>query len=266
MLNLYLKQVFENFSLITWNSDLFSEFFFKLYYEYFDLVMCRLTIFAQNVSIQSLSWILTLMSVDRFIFMSKADSFCKRLPFGTSATVYFWSIAIFFVISAFNFNVLLLPEFLADNKTNNTGFLNVNSTYLIDDDEYCNQFSSGYKSLQNWQDFQVYYLSVLPIVLILIINILIIIKIFQNSKLESKSIKKHISITLSIISITYTFILMNLPAMLFSIIQSDSKNVQIGDALNFMAFLNHGTLFFNSMLTNYKFRKEFFKILNKIRF
>jgi hypothetical protein len=235
----------DTLSLFTWNINhfVFTNFGFEI--ENLNIYNCKIFLFMQYFSLQSSGLLLSMVSIDRYIFVSKLpNSFLSKLPFGTLKTATCWSILIITIVGLLNSYLLIF-----DRK------------YLIKYVE-CYILSNGFQINIIWEKVHSVVYSILPFILMIIFNSLLIKRTFglksKNTNQKDKNRRK--SLTFSLLFITISFLIMTLPTQIcYSFFLSDFlydetlNNILV--LLDCLSFFNHSSLFFSCFITNRKFRE-----------
>jgi hypothetical protein len=214
-------------------------------------------------SLQSSALLLSFLSIDRyFTITATPGSWIKKLPFGSNKTATIWSTSI--VIFTILLNSFIL--FFDRKPYKSTG---------ID----CYVLSNGFSLNDVWQIVHLFIYTVIPFTLMLISNTLLIIKTFQLKSSSNSANKyqhggkqksKSNRLTFSLLYLTFSFIVMNLPGV-FSYLSfvktffSSTKTLtNILIIMDYLAYLNHANLFFDCLLVNIIFRKVIFENFKKL--
>jgi hypothetical protein len=213
---------------------------------------------------------LTLLCIDRyFTVISIPGTFVSKLPFGSIKSALIWSILIVSFFGLLNSYLLIFDRKtfygIEHLKVNN---VTINVTY----EKYfsCYELSNGFKVYLIWQNIHLTLYVLLPFLIMLIFNLLLIEKTFclinnnkmlryNNGKVSSQH-QKMKNLTISLLFITFAFIFLTLPAAIsygfFSSFFESTKVLQsILIILDYLSFFNHSSIFFNSFISNLKFRK-----------
>jgi len=271
-------------SLFTWNLDSYFSVFYDFSYEMKNLIVCRLMVFLQYFGIESSALLLSFISIDRyFTIISKPGSFVSRLPFGTPRTAFIWSSAITIFIFLLNSHILILngyqdqPQYLNETSTFkiNDSFLNNTQLKLnYSDDIHCYSYSSSFELSKFYDIIKMSIYSIIPFATMTFFNSLIIyqtLNIKQNlnrSNLQSVNIyRKKQQMTISLVIVTFIFLIMTLPNAIFFGFFSDNIRISkyIGILLDHIGFLHHSTLFFSLYFTNIYFRKAISILISNLR-
>lgn len=264
--------ILDSTALFTWNLDTYFRIFHDFEYENLSLVYCRLMVFLQYFGIESSALLLSFISIDRyFTIASKPGSIYSRLPFGTSKTSFIWSSLLTIFIFAFNSHILVLNgQTKILDSSNKTEFVNNSSIH-------CYYYSPTFSMLFIFNTIQMTFYSIVPVVLMIIFNSLIIYKtaclgkyLNRNNLKLIRLYQKKRRLTISLIIITFMFLLMSLPSTIFFAFffgKNPYLDKFIGGLFDDIAFLHHASLFISLFLTNVYFRKAFcekFKFWKKI--
>lgn len=269
-------------SLFVWNLNHFLKPNFKIELEYLDRFSCKFFPFLQLFSLQLSSNLLSIMCIDRFItIISTPGSIYSRLPFSTLKTAYIWSGLITVILFFLNFHFLLFNGnyWPIKSQYNITITTFINGTYLNQTQsevvyDKCFWYTSEFRIYPLWDKINLAVYNFFPFAVMTIFNFLLITKtLMQNKSLKTMKNKNEIKaflkkrrLTISILSITFAFIIMTMPGTIsfgffFDYFLSIPNGVAIINLIDFFAFLFHSSLFFNCFFTNVKFRKFVFERL-----
>lgn len=268
----YIKRKFieklkvEIFCLITWNLSSLHSSFYPFYQDYLPVLACRLLIFVQLVSTETVGFLLSLVSIDRLvIIISKSGTVYKKLPFTTRKSAMSWTGGILGLATFLNYDLLMIN--LDADMMPMKNFTTNNS--------YCHQMVTTSQLIQSWDLFRIYTFLLVPCIFMGVTNLVMVVKTFRmrkktspnNSKVNTNA-KKH-TITITIIFLILSHVVMNMP-FLVGLIMFKEANQELNQAYNntlfeTMAYLNHALLFLIAYLTNFKFRTHANKILKKFK-
>lgn len=254
----------DTFTLFTYNLDHYYNYFYGHYYESTSLALCRLMPFLQYVSLNSSTWLLTLLTIDKYLILSiRPGSFYYKMSSPKYATLFSSLVILFF--SILNSHILMFNGFYSNNSniTNKSESLQ------------CGYYSSGFQLFPLWDQVGLYTTFMVPSVLMITFDILFILKMQRLKK--KKSNKKIKNLTISIIFLTVLFMIMNSPSYLYwGYFFADTKRMYgdfayvVGGFLDSIMFFNHTCIFLTSYLTNSKFRLavkttlvKFFRTINR---
>ncbi|CAF0892366.1 unnamed protein product [Brachionus calyciflorus] len=284
MVFLSFVAIFDTVALFEYNFNHFLYPNFLIELEKLNRFSCKFVVFIQVFSLHVTANLLSLMCVDRFVSIkSIPGSFYSRLPFGTIKSAYIWSGMIIIFLFLFNIHVLIFNgNYIKILQKNKTEHVIINGTFssifnLYNETENCEWYTETIKLFPAMDIVNLIVYNIIPLSVMIIFNTLLIVttlldnkslKYLSNEK-ALKSIRKKRNLTISIISITFAFMVMTTPStIIFSFFQSDFnrfKNSRIVlRSLDSIAFLFHSTIFFNCLLTNTKFRK--FCVKNPVAF
>lgn len=275
MVFLSFVAIFDTVSLFEWNLNhfLYPNFLFTL--EDLNLFTCKGVVFIQVFSLYTAANILSLMCVDRFISIkSTPGSFYSRLPFSTIKSSFIWSIVITIIMFLFNIHVLIFNGNYIQVYEKNMSILEFkngtifNKFKLFNKTENCFWYSENFKIFPTLDKINLIVYNIIPFSVMIIFNILLIITTliddkssrYLSNKKALKSMKKKRRLTISILSISFSFIIMTTPSsMAYGFFSDDLIKIKNGllilHLLDSIAFLFHCSLFFNCFITNTKFRK-----------
>ncbi|CAF0763077.1 unnamed protein product [Brachionus calyciflorus] len=263
-------------SLFVWNLNHFLKPNFKIELEYLNGFSCRFFPFLQLFSLQTSSNLLSIMCIDRFFtIISTPGSIYSRLPFSTLKTSYIWSITIIVLLFFLNFHFLIFngnyqPLKSVINVTFsellNISYVNKNTQIPIY--EKCFWYGPYFRIYPLLDQINLIVYNFIPFTIMFIFNILLISKTLMlnntiknmQSKEAIRAIMKKRRLTVSILSITFAFIILTMPSTIsfsyfFEYFFSYSKGPSIINLIDSLAFFYHSSLFFNCFFTNIKFRK-----------
>lgn len=268
--------IFGTTSLFVWNLNHFLEPNFDIRLEYVNDFTCKFLIFIQYFSLQAIGLLLSVMCVDRFVsIMSTPGSIYSRLPFSTTKSSFIWSFCIIFFLFLLNFHILIFNG----NYQHIRGMRNVTTTEIINGTlitriemqinyQVCYWYNPDFRLYPTWDHVNLGLYNFFPFTVMLVFNSLLITKtLMLNSSIKSstnkdqiKSIIKKRRLTISILSITFAYIILTLPVTImtgfyFYYFFSIPNGMSILSMMDSFAYLFHSTLFINCMATNVKFRR-----------
>jgi hypothetical protein len=219
------------------------------------------------------------MTIDRFVTIrSTPGSFYSKLPFATTKSAYAWSIGIVCVIGLINSHLLILNGYYEDpvlkNRTISTvekigASTNVTEQYLYQNPNIvCYRYKTGFAVTPQWDTVEMFLYSFIPATIMIMFNSLLINTTFilnrvsahGNITLSDQALAKRRKFTISLLVITFAFILLALPStiawgFLYNWISATFPWANLTmSVLDHFSFLNHASVFFSCFLTNYKFR------------
>ena len=244
-------------------------------------------VFIQYSSLQSSGWLLSLLCIDRFItVMGTPGSFYKKLPFSTPKTACIWSTSVIIFFCALNSHSLMFhgfydpPMLINVTESVNINGILINITaqqWFQSSDTHCGLYTTGFTFYPTWYIAQIYIYSLIPATLMFIFNSLVVVKTLSlntkfkrnpNDQQAIKSFQRKRRITISLITISVSFIVMTLPSTIlwgfYGDLSSTNEFHDIGGFLDFISFLNHTSIFWTSYFTNTKFKgtvDNFFKMI-----
>lgn len=265
MIYLSFISVFDTLSHINWRLSGLIEIYLSInnIYER-SMFICLAFPFITYASPQISAFLLSLLCIDRFMsVMSRPGSILSKLPFGTKRSALIWSLCVVIAICSLN------SHFILFNGKYNTFYnitINDNKTDLFSEIE-CFRYSDKFTIFPLWDQVNLVMYSLIPFSLMLVFNILLIYKTLiprknTKSSLSIRSIRKKKKLTISILSITFCFIIMTTPASIaYGFFEKKLSKTLTGKAiliiLDFIMYFYHSILFINCFVTNAKFRKYF---------
>lgn len=252
----------DTLSLFDWNLDHFLSPVFNTGVENPSLFACRFFSFIQYFSLQSSAWLLSFTCIDRFFSVASVPgSFMSRLPFSTTKSANIWSLIILAFMFVLNLQLLILNGYLKQSVNiirNDSEILYYqNSTSVI-----CYNYPPTFKVSYFWDSLNLYIYNFVPFLIMLVFNLLLVYKIVRisNPNLQSPSSKNQKSKnkqTISLVIITFLFVVMTLPSNVFFGYFQGKTSLVTGSIFvfwDFLGFLNRASLFFSCFITNLKFR------------
>ncbi|CAF1047721.1 unnamed protein product [Brachionus calyciflorus] len=281
MVYLSFTAVFDTLSLFEWNLNLFLRPNFNLKLEYLNLFNCKFIIFIQFFSLQSSAILLSLMCIDRFMtIISKPGSIFTRLPFSTNKSAYVWSILTLIFIFMLNSHILIFNGNFMQNSIENVTKDEILNGIIVNDTkieifirrkEKCFWYSPNFKFITIWNRVNLIVRNFIPFTLMLVFNTLLITMTLMSNKkgfINKSTIRKR-RLTISILSITFAFILMTMPssilhAFFYEKFAKKYYGVILIRSLDFVSFSFNSTLFLNCFITNRKFRNYIRNIISNM--
>jgi len=192
-------------------------------------------------------------------------SFYSKLPFSTKKSGFVWSVSVIVVLTIVNSHILFLNGYIDEISV-------ANSTLMANEtDIHCYTYANGFPLFPVWDQVNMVLYNFLPAIIMFIFNILIIVKALSNSEINMnkhnkkamKRMQKKRRMSISLVVITFAFLIMNLPATIYYgyFKQNELVSFNLGGILDFFSFLNHSSVFFTSFLTNVKFRQSVYNVL-----
>ena len=235
----------DTLSLFTWNLNYFTYSNFGFNIEGLNIYTCRIFTFIQYFGLQSSGLLLSLVSIDRYIFVSRLpNSFLSKLPFGTLKSATLWSFSIVSIIGLMNSFILILDRKVILNTV------------------HCYHLSNGFIIPIMWEKVHMILYCLIPFILMIIFDVLLIKKTLNlksNSYSKNQDKSKRKNLTFSLLFITFSFIIMILPAQicftffLMDFIYDEKLNF-ILTTFDYLSFFNNCSIFFSCFITNIKFR------------
>jgi hypothetical protein len=236
------------------------------------MASCKLLVFIQFFSLQSSAWLLTIVTIDRYITVaSKPGSFMHKLPFKTKKSAVLWSLAILMLLLIFNLHIIIFDRitfFKPSNiSTNDTAMLTVNEEHVA-----CYHYKNGFELFPTWEIIHVGVYSIVPSLIMLVANVLLIYKmIFNGHNKKTIAYYKKRNLSISIIMMSFLYILMTLPGSVsfaFFIVEFRSNRYLtiVLNTLDCIVFLNHSIILIKCFIVNSKFRNFIIRFLrNQIK-
>lgn len=266
----------DTLALFTWNLDHFLKPNYSFSIESLSIYTCKIFSFIQYFSLESSSWLLTWVAIDRYItILSLPGSLAHRLPFGTVKSSTIWSS----IIVAF---FALLNSFLLfhDRKRTYETVELENRTEINKTGFRCYELSGNdFKVYIVWQNVHLVFYELIPFILMLIFNCLLVrvtffiftkksVKYNDNGHRAIRN-KRMKSLTISLIILTLVFITLTLPATIlynyfYNYFQSTSTLKLVITLIDYLTYINHSVIFFNCLISNLKFRNVFIKFVRNI--
>ena len=158
-------------------------------------------------------------------------SFLAKLPFGTLKSAYIWSGIIFTILFLLNFHILVFNgvyETINYNSTDNFEMkfqLIENQSIDLNNHKVLNKTimtcykysSSSFNLFPLWNKVNMFVYSFVPSAIMLIFNCLLIRNILIRKRLIKSSKDKTIQLTISLLVITFKFIILTLVSITTSI-------------------------------------------------
>ncbi len=238
--------------MFTWNLNHFLRPNFNINISYLNIHTCRFFLFLQYTSLQSSAFLVSFVCIDRyFTIISRPGSFISKLPFGTVKSATIWSTIIISFFIVLNSHLIIFDRKLKPSKQ-------------ID----CLKYVTGFQIDLVWDRLHLFLYSLIPSSLMIVFNSLLISKTFYldknktlkyNKNKKVSAISKKTGLTISLLFITFSFIIMTLPASLcygffFDLFRSTTVLKYILTLTDYLSYLNHSFIFFNCFLTNRIFR------------
>lgn len=273
-------------SLFEWNFNDYLSPMHGIKLETASLAGCRVATFLQYFSLQSSTYFLSFMCIDRYVsVIAMPGSFASRLPFSTSKTAHFWSILTVFVVFALNSHILAFNGYYKPPELRNTTLINGSNqtfiTYLYQDPDFnCGNYPNGFSLWPLWDVVHVYVYTIFPFILMTVFNLLLIVKtllpnknkknLSKNNNMPSnfKANQDKAKMTRSILAITVSFLVLTLPAdIAFGYFyESYDSAPWLFNLLDLIAFFHQSVLFLNCFTTNNKFRHRVVHFMDCICF
>lgn len=267
MVYLSVMSVTDTLSLFCWNLD-----HYLIYNQCASILivnkfLCKLAIFVQFFSLQSSALLLSAMSVDRYIHVAHfPGSRMSKLPFRTAKSAFVWSVLILVLVFALNSHILVCACDLMDES------LHVESSYprmkkiviVIEKINTVYTYKNGFLLFPTWERIHMGLYVLFPFFIMIIANSLIIrtlyllrknALVFDKSLSSSSSYKKKMKNILTLLALTFIFLLMTLPNSIVQAFLDSYLTEEVLVLCDCVTFLNHSSLFFLCLLTNVSFRR-----------
>lgn len=265
------------FSLFEWNLNHFLTPFYGIGVESANIFNCRFFTFLQYFSLQCSAFLLSWMSIDRFVtVIAVPGSLASRLPFSTTKTAHFWSILTIVILCLINAHILIFngyfdaPVWL--NRTVGSPPNQTVDTYLYQDPNvHCYHYSPTFMMVPLWDIFNMYCYTFVPFIIMMLFNTLLIVKtLLPNKKVktntEANREKSRLSRSLLIINMSFLF--MNIPVEVafgyFNQYYSGAEMIFVFNLLDNLSFMHQSVFFLSCLTTNKKFRHKFEKLFLKM--
>ena len=207
---------------------------------------CKSTMYIIYLTPSISSWIMVLISLDRFvsIVMPAKFLFRKQIKYQLLAC----TVAIVYN-TLFSIPVIITYEYYLKKTSSNTTWPKCSHpSYSIDIIDIINS-------------------SMIPFVLMLILTLLILRTIFKSRSKTTQTInKKDIRFAITSISLNISFLILKLPHSFFTFLEfflteiDESTDAFIYTLLSIFMYSHHGSLFYLTFITNTAFRKEFISL------
>jgi hypothetical protein len=221
-------------------------------FEFFNIASCKIFVFIQFFSLESSGFLLSMLSVDRYIsVISIPGSFASRLPFRTPKSAHLWSCVIIGLVFILNCHILILNGYYEQTFEKNQTI-----SKLI-----CYKNINGFQLNPLWENVHLILYSLIPFIIMIVFNILLIKKISSIKNSNKGSVIRNIK---SILAITFLFLIMTLPSSVSYVFFQQTSPKMVLLLLDDLSFLNNSILFFSFFLTNLKFRKIIFDLFNNL--
>lgn len=249
--------IFDSMTLYFWNLDHFLLPFYGYMIEFRSIHTCRLSTFMQLFSLQCSAWLLVIMCIDRYLsvrFTTWRKSFLNE----KKAVI----VSIILVSCIFLLNIHLTMTISYDGLEN----------YPYPDKCFVTDM------FLMWKKVHTYLYSVVPFVILAITNALLITQtlLFRDTKKlglsasTSQSSSNKLGPTISVISITLSFIILTLPnAIAGGYYITELFKTSTGTLILFITdcllFTYHSCNLVVLLIFNKMFRKEFKSMIGRIQ-
>ena len=254
--------IFDTLCLFTWNLNQFLTPNFGIQIENYNIYTCRIFLYMQFTSIQISSLLRSLLCIERFYFVIKFRNLMGNGKnfFGTNKSVKFW------ITFAIILGAVLNSHFLF-----NTGSYGERQKTLISDEKSYNTSSVKFKFncydsiralnfKQFWSRVNLITALIIPSALMIIFDFSLVYRTYKSKKRiqlnTMRIINKPKSFTLSLLYISISYLVLQIPANLYFSFFNDyapSNNDLMSFVIVELDFLPHSILFFELYLTNTKF-------------
>ena len=258
----------DTFSLFVWNLDHFflPNYAFKL--ENLGVVSCKVLSFIQFTSLQLSGLLHAFISIDRyFTIVLKPGSLKKRLPFGKFQGALSISLTVTALTVLVNFHLLVFNghwdyDALRRNSTDDFNSARVSKELAVNIVNFLCYYSEYYEIVPTWNRVHMVIYNLVPFSLMAVFNSLLIYKTFYNGvKMPASNLKKSLKrrrLTISLLVITFGFVVMTLPGtIVYGFFYDFFFSFKLGHAFamisDYLMFIQHSSIFFSCFLTNYKF-------------
>ena len=253
--------IIDMFTLFTWNLNIFLIPTFNFRIEDLSLFTCRFFSFIQYFSFESSALLLSIMSIDRYVSIAKMPgSILSKLPLASVKSSFIWSLLIIIFIGIINFPIFILNGYyelpVIANSTNKTTYKS-NSRICYKHENI--DFKTVYNSIQ------ILIYCIIPGITMPTFNVLLILKTLKKDSKNfnvnfQRSIKNKHRLTMSLLTISFSFVLMTFPATTYYLFVYERINEWsfarlIGNILNVISISSHVSVFFSSFITNANFRR-----------
>ena len=257
LMYLSLVAIFDTVALFEWNLNHFLFAKYKSRIEDYGVRTCKVTTFIQFFTLQTSALLLSMTCIDRYVTIaSTPGSIFSVLPFSTARSALGWSLVLTTISALTNLHLIIIPS---DPVV-------LNGTFI------CHEFQKTHTTVPMWLKANVFIYGCVPFAIMVLFNGLIIKKTIsirkylllnrQASLIDFRANRKRQRLTISLVVITFSFLLMTLPANIafayfindiFS--SSDQFKSLVSVLLDNLFFSNNASLFFFSYLSNPKFRQ-----------
>jgi hypothetical protein len=268
--------VADTISLFEWNINHFTAPNLGYELEDVNMFLCKFIAFVQYYSLEASGFLLSFMTIDRFVAIrSMPGSFYSKLPFNSTRSAYLWCVGIITVLAIINCHILILNGYYNDPEVRNRTVYNTSTNgqfvsqlterYVFQDtDLNCYKYKTGFLLYPQWDAVHMFLYSFVPASIMVIFNSLLIITTLlpakgDTSRKSQKAQAKKRKLTVSLVSISLAFVVLTLPATIgwgyMSWLQDLPHGYFTLTMMDHFLFLNHASVFFTCLLSNYKFRK-----------
>jgi hypothetical protein len=254
--------IVDTLALFVWNLNHYLRPNFNITLESVSMFTCKFFVFMQYFSLQCSGMLHSLVSVDRyFTVINKPGSWVNRLPFGTTKKATILSVSVCLFLMILNGHLLIFNGIYTYKTANQT--LSNGSQISVQVQQLVCYESSAYQIVPMWDQVYMVFYNFVPFCIMTIFNTLLITKMLglKKSQQHDKVTRKRNRMTISLITITFGFIFSTLPGTVsFGYFYAPLFAHAWGQAVliitDSLLFLQHSSIFFVSLLTNYKFRNS----------
>ena len=145
----------------------------------------------------------------------------------------------------------------------------------VNPDPHCYKYTTYFQLWPDWDKVHMFLYSFIPASIMFTFNILLIYTtlLSKNSKMKEseKVAKKKTKLTISLLVITFCFIVLTLPSTIAwgylpDYLYSFEYGALVLSTLDDFSFSNHASVFITSFVSNYKFRLVFINYLKMLFF
>ena len=266
MIFLSFVSIADTFSLFVWNLNHFflPNYSFRL--ENLNVYSCKILSFVQFSSLQLSGLLHALISIDRYFTIISTRRSTSPQLFGRPKSAFVWSVLLTTAILLVNAHLIIFNGYWQYERfTNNTDKYNsvrVTKELSMEIANFLCYYSQFYEIVPLWNRVHMIIYNLIPFVLMIIFNSLLIKRTFYTRVhrfVNTIHTFRRRRLTVSLLFITFGFIVMTLPAtLIFGFFYAIFFSFPLGEALamlaDFVMFFQHSSIFFTCYLTNYKFR------------
>ncbi|CAF1257485.1 unnamed protein product [Didymodactylos carnosus] len=241
--------IIDTLSLYWWNLQRFYKVYFGFTYNKLSVASCRISMFMAYSTLEISSWLLVLMSLDRFLNI-KFACYRQRISFNPKMVrnLILTTISCFILI---NCHHLIFNGYADITVTNGTQVVTVVC--------YASRYS-WYILWPVWEYFHLIIYVCVPFCFILLCNCLIIRQVYFTSFNNNR--RRKFNMTLTLLTTTFCYIIMLLPSSLGFSVFGDVLSSNVLNLLDCILYTYHSIGFIIYTLTGQEFRSELKKELN----